>query len=161
MSIPLSRGQYQTIQDILNHLAMDYCKTMEKYILLYKVYFLVNLKSSHARVLNWAIQENIRPVELAPYRIFPNWASSTHKRLLIVSCLVSVVVKQQISARVCSQDCQKNKLLEAFLGFLGKTKIKAYTQLTVVMWCQILAPSSGDFRRRLAPRYACGQDNEF
>ena len=56
--------------------------------------------------------------------------------------------------------------LEAFLGFLGKTKMKAYTKLTVVMCCQIVArksvaPSSGDFRRRPAPRYACGQDQEF
>ena len=36
-------------------------------------------------------------------------------------------------------------------------------QLTVVMCCQIaarksVAPSSGDLRRRPAPRYACGQD---
>ena len=39
-------------------------------------------------------------------------------------------------------------------GLPGKTKIKAYTKLTVVMCCQIrdrrsVAPSSGDFRRRL------------
>ena len=50
--------------------------------------------------------------------------------------------------------------LEAFLGFLAKTKMKAYTKLTVVMCCQIVArksvaPSSGNFRRRSAPRYAC------
>ena len=55
--------------------------------------------------------------------------------------------------------------LEAFLGFLVQTKMKAYTKLTVVMCCQIVAmksvaPSSGDFRRRSAPRYACGQDQE-
>ena len=55
--------------------------------------------------------------------------------------------------------------LEAFLGFLSKNKMKAYTKLTVVMCCQIVdrksvAPSSGDFRRRPAPRYACGQDQE-
>ena len=47
--------------------------------------------------------------------------------------------------------------LEAFLGFLGKTKMKAYTKLTVVMCCQIVArksvaPSSGDFWWRPAPR---------
>ena len=35
-----------------------------------KVNFLVNLKSCHARVLKWAIRENIRPVELAQYWIF-------------------------------------------------------------------------------------------
>ena len=56
--------------------------------------------------------------------------------------------------------------LEAFLGFLVKTRMKAYTKLTDVMCCQIVArksvaPSSGDFRRRLALRYACGQDQEF
>ena len=39
-------------------------------------------------------------------------------------------------------------------GFLVQTKMKAYTKLTVVMCCPIcdrrsLAPSSGDFRRRL------------
>ena len=56
--------------------------------------------------------------------------------------------------------------LEAFLDFLVKTKMKAYTKLTVVMCCQIVArnsvaPSSGDFRRRPAPRYVCGQDQEF
>ena len=38
-------------------------------------------------------------------------------------------------------------------GLPGKKKIKAYTKLTVVMFCQIcdrrsVAPSSGDFRRR-------------
>ena len=38
--------------------------------------------------------------------------------------------------------------LEAFLGFLGNTKVKAYTKLNVVMCCQIfyrksVAPSSG------------------
>ena len=48
-----------------------------KKILLDKMHFLVNLKSCHARVLHWGIQENIRPVELAKYRIFPYWASST------------------------------------------------------------------------------------
>ena len=36
------------------------------------------------------------------------------------------------------------------LGFLVKTKINAYTKLSVLMWCQIwnrrsVAPSSGDF----------------
>ena len=55
---------------------------------------------------------------------------------------------------------------EAFLGFLGKTKMKAYTKLTVVTRCQIVAkrsetPSSGNFWRRPAPWYACGQDQEF
>ena len=55
--------------------------------------------------------------------------------------------------------------LEAIVGFLVKTKIKAHTKLTVVMCCQIVtrksvAPSSGDFRQRPAPRYACGQDQE-
>ena len=53
--------------------------------------------------------------------------------------------------------------LEAFLGFLVKTKMKAYRKL---MCCQIVArksvaPSSGYFQRRPAPRYACGQDQEF
>ena len=48
--------------------------------------------------------------------------------------------------------------LEAFLGFLDKTKIKAYTKLTVVMCCQIfdrksVAPSSGDFRRGVPTTY--------
>ena len=56
--------------------------------------------------------------------------------------------------------------LEASLGFLVKTKMKAYTKLTVVMCCQIVdrtcvAPYSGNFWRRPAPRYACGQDQEF
>ena len=58
------------------------------------------------------------------------------------------------------------KRLEAFLGLLVKTKMKAYAKLTVVMCCQIVtrksvATSSGDFWRRPAPRYACGQDQEF
>ena len=52
-----------------------------------KVYFLVNLKSCHAKVLNWAIRESIRPVELAQYRIFPYWASSTGR---IFSCIVQL-----------------------------------------------------------------------
>ena len=43
---------------------------MEEYILLDRVYFLVNLKTCRARVLNWAIRENICPVELAQYGIF-------------------------------------------------------------------------------------------
>ena len=56
--------------------------------------------------------------------------------------------------------------LQAFLCFLVKTKINAYTKLTVVMYGQIVArksvaPSSGDFRRGPAPRYVCGQDQEF
>ena len=42
---------------------MEYLTTMEKYILLDKVYFLVNLNSYHARILKPAIQENIRSVE--------------------------------------------------------------------------------------------------
>ena len=55
---------------------------------------------------------------------------------------------------------------EAFLGFLAKTKTKAYTKLMVVMCCQIVArksvaPSSSNFWRQLAPRYACGQDQAF
>ena len=54
----------------------------------------------------------------------------------------------------------------AFLGFLGKTKMKAYTQLTVVMCSQIVArksvaASSGNFRQQPAPRYVCGHDQEF
>ena len=45
-------------------------------------------------------------------------------------------------------------MYRGFLAFLVKTKNKAYTKLTVVMGCQIcdrrsVAPSSGDFRRRL------------
>ena len=63
------------------NLTIDYGKTMEKYILLDKVYFLVNFKSCHARVLNWAIRENVRPVELAQYGIFLYWASSTGRIL--------------------------------------------------------------------------------
>ena len=51
------------------------------------------------------------------------------------------------------------------MGFLVKTKMKAYAKLTVVMCCQIVARKSvapfpaisGDFQRRPAPRYACGQ----
>ena len=48
----------------------------------------------------------------------------------------------------------------------GKSKMKAYTKLTFVMCCQIVArksvgPSSGDFWRRPALRYACGEDQEF
>ena len=55
--------------------------------------------------------------------------------------------------------------LEVFLGFLVKTKMKAYKKLTVTC-CQIvarksLALSSGNFRRQPAPRYACGEDQEF
>ena len=43
---------------------------------------------------------------------------------------------------------------------------KAYTELTVVMCCRIIcrmsvAPSSGNFQRRPAMWYACGQDQEF
>ena len=50
---------------------------------------------------------------------------------------------------------------EAFFGFLGKNKMKAYTKLAVVMCCQIVArksvaPSSGDFWRQLALRHSCG-----
>ena len=69
------------------------------------------------------------------------------------------------------KDLKKTKLclgpiltcLEAFLGFPVKTKMKAYTKLTVAMCCQIfarrsVAPSSGDFRRRTLPRLASGQD---
>ena len=57
-----------------------------------------------------------------------------------------------------------HRRLEAFLGLLVKSKMN--TKLTVVMCCQILvrksvAPSSGDFRQRPAPRYSCGQDQEF
>ena len=42
------------------------------------------------------------------------------------------------------------------LGFPVKTKMKAYTKLTVAICCQIfakstVAPSSGDFRRRPTP----------
>ena len=55
--------------------------------------------------------------------------------------------------------------LGTFSGFPGRTIMKAYTKLIVVMCCHIVArksvaPSSGDFRRRSAPRYACGQDQE-
>ena len=55
---------------------------------------------------------------------------------------------------------------EAFLGFLGKTKMKAYRKLTIVMYCQIVAkksvaPFSGDFWRRPATQYASRQDQEF
>ena len=52
------------------------------------------------------------------------------------------------------------------LGVLAKTKMKAYTKLTVVMCCQIVArkfvaPSSGDFWAQPAPWYVCGQNQEF
>ena len=55
--------------------------------------------------------------------------------------------------------------LQTYAGFLFKTKIKAHTKLTVVMWCQIFdrksrAPSCSDNRRQLAPRQACGQDEK-
>ena len=58
------------------------------------------------------------------------------------------------------------KRLETFFGFLVKTKMKAYTKLTVVMCCQMVAsksvaPSIGNFRRRPTLRYICGQDQEF
>ena len=67
------------ITDILNHLTMDYSKTMEEYILLDKVYFLVNLKSCHTRVLNWAYIIPYCPVEdsvVAALRI--------HQRVIIL-----------------------------------------------------------------------------
>ena len=56
--------------------------------------------------------------------------------------------------------------LEAFLGFLAKTKMKSYTNQTVVVCCQIVArksvaPASSDFRRRPVPRYVCGHDQEI
>ena len=38
---------------------------------------LVNSQSCHARVVNWVIRENIRPVELAQYGKILYWASST------------------------------------------------------------------------------------
>ena len=34
---------------------------------------LVNYQSCHARVLNWAIRENISPVELVQYGYIPYW----------------------------------------------------------------------------------------
>ena len=59
------------------------------------------------------------------------------------------------STELCLGPIQRR--LEVFLGFLVKIKMKAYEKLTVVMCCQIVArksvaPSSGDFRRRSAPR---------
>ena len=42
-----------------------------------KVYFLVNLKGYHARVLYCAVRENIDPIELTQYGLFQYWASST------------------------------------------------------------------------------------
>ena len=39
--------------------------------------------------------------------------------------------------------------------------MKAYTKLTVVMCCQSVAPSSGNFRWRPAPLYVCGQDKKI
>ena len=51
--------QYSILQCILKHLTIEYLKTMEQYILLDKVYLLVNLKSCQTIVLNWAIWENI------------------------------------------------------------------------------------------------------
>ena len=56
--------------------------------------------------------------------------------------------------------------LEAFLGFLAKTRLKAYTKLIFVMCCQIIArkfvaPSSADFRRQPAQYYACGLEQKF
>ena len=56
--------------------------------------------------------------------------------------------------------------LEAFLGFLGQTKMTAYIKRTVVMCCQIVtgksvAPSSGDFRRQPEQRYTCGHYQEI
>ena len=43
-------------------------------------------------------------------------------------------------------------MFRGIFGLLGKTKVKAYTKLTVVMCCKIfdrksLSPSSGNFRR--------------
>ena len=45
-----------------------------------------------------------------------------------------------------------NLFIDVSAGFKINTRMKAYTKLTVVMWCQIfymkyLASSSGDFRR--------------
>ena len=56
--------------------------------------------------------------------------------------------------------------LEAFLGFLAKTKMKAYTNLTVEVCSQIVArksvaPASGNFWRRPVPRNVCGHDQEI
>ena len=55
--------------------------------------------------------------------------------------------------------------LKEFLGFLVKTKIKAYKKMTVVMCCQIVArksvaPSSSDFRRRF-PAATCDMIRKF
>ena len=38
-------------------------------------YPLMNSESWHAMFLNWAIRENIRPVELAQYKKIPYWAA--------------------------------------------------------------------------------------
>ena len=59
-----------------------------------------------------------------------------------------------------------SETFRAFFEFPCQNQNKGYTKLTVIMCCQIVAkksvaPSSGDFRRRLAPRYVCGQDQEF
>ena len=64
-------------------------------------------------------------------------------------------MKSYLQYELCLGPIQRR--LEAFLGFLVKTQMKAYKKLTVVMCCQIVArksvaPSSGDFWRRSVPR---------
>ena len=56
---------------ILNHLTMEYFKTMEKYILLDKMYFLVNLWSCHTRVLYWFNTVKYTPSRASPKLTFP------------------------------------------------------------------------------------------
>ena len=66
------------------------------------MYFLVNLKNSHTRVLNWAICENIHPVELAQYWIFPYWASSTGRIFSRIAQLRTLALQLSWFNRGCA-----------------------------------------------------------
>ena len=95
-----------------------------------------------------------------PYNLFPVYKGWTQDQLSIGKHLHKDLKRTEL----CLGPNQK--CLEAFLDLLVKTKMKAYTKLTVVMCCPIIArkfevPSSGNFRRRPTLRYVCGQDQEF
>ena len=94
------------------------------------------------------------------YNLFPEYKGWTRDQLFIGRHQH----KDLKWTKLCQAPIQTH--LKAFLGFLVKTKMKAYKKLTVAICCQIVAresvaPSSGDFRRWPAPRYVCGQDQEI
>ena len=103
-------------------------------------------------------------MDIATYRLNQPWGqySENHQK-----CITRWEGRDGVTITIFFFMFKPNSdMFRGIFGLTGQNKMKAYIKLTVVMRCQIVArksvaPSSSNLWWRPAPRYACGQDQEF